>query len=155
MAISMNYKDFFARDPRTVARDLLGRTLVRATPQGEVRGKIIETGAYEAGDERPTRNGMSYAPGTIYVMPFRGNHFLNVATDRQGKASCVSIRGVELEHVVLDGPGKVGREFSVEFLDGELLGNELKIEGNAVPVSQTEIKRDGNSQNCLGYYQVK
>src|SRR5208337_1203879 len=38
--------DFFNRDPRRVARALLGKLLVRKTPRGILAGRIVETEAY-------------------------------------------------------------------------------------------------------------
>ncbi|MHA1763409.1 MAG: DNA-3-methyladenine glycosylase, partial [Promethearchaeota archaeon] len=37
---------FFSRETKTVARDLLGKYLVRITEQGDMVGKIIEVEAY-------------------------------------------------------------------------------------------------------------
>src|SRR3990172_6883186 len=99
----MNYKTFFNRDARTVAKDLLGRILVRESERGLTAGRIVETGAFEGDEGRKAREGMSYAPGTIYVMPFRGNYFLNIATGRKGEPSCVEIREVALHDRVLNG----------------------------------------------------
>ncbi len=44
-------RDFYGRDPVTVARDLIGQHLLRWTSQGLCCGAIIETEAYlAAGD---------------------------------------------------------------------------------------------------------
>ena len=37
---------FFARDPRRVARQLLGKVLVRQTPDSELTARIVEVEAY-------------------------------------------------------------------------------------------------------------
>ena len=43
-------EEFFDRDPRRVARALLGKLLIRKTPRGVLAGRIVETEAY-LGDE--------------------------------------------------------------------------------------------------------
>ena len=55
---------------------------------------------------------MLYTPGTIFIMPFRGHYFLNMATDKKGKPSCVLIRQVSVNEKMLDGPGKVGGDLN-------------------------------------------
>ncbi len=156
MDILMINRSFFGRDARTVAKDLLGRLLIRESDRGLTAGRIIETGAFEGDEGRKGREGMSYAPGTIYVMPFRGNYFLNIAAGRKGEPSCVLIRDVALHDGVLGGPGRVGKFFGVEYLNGELIGQSLRIEkGEPVPASRIIRVTDGTSENCLGYYRVK
>jgi len=152
----MNQRKFFSRDARTVAKDLLGRLLVRASDEGITAGKIIETGAFENDEGRSSRKGMLYAPGTIYIMPFRGNYFLNIATGRKDEASCVLIRDVALHDGALGGPGRVGKYFGVEYLDGMLMGDVLRID-EGEPVSTSRIQRviDGTSENCLGNYRIR
>ena len=39
-------REFFIRDTKTVAKDLLGKYLVRKTLSGDIIGKIIEVEAY-------------------------------------------------------------------------------------------------------------
>ena len=151
----MDYRRFFRRPAEEVAKDLLGRYLVRETRDLSLAGRIIQTGAYEEGTEIPSREGMLYTPGTIFVMPFRGSSFLNIATDRSEEPSCVLVRQVALNEGVLDGPGKVGDFFEIENLNGLLFENEFQLMGNSV--DQRKIKRQvrGTSENCLGYYSIK
>ena len=151
----MDYRRFFRRPAEEVARDLLGRYLVRETRDLTLVGRIIQTGAYEESSETPSREGMLYAPGKIFVMPFRGNHFLNIATDRSGKPSCVSIRQVALSDKVLDGPGKIGDFFGIELLDGLSFMDEFQLLGDSVDLRRTKKMVKGTSDNCLGYYSIK
>ena len=151
----MDYRRFFRRSAEEVAKDLLGRYLVRETKDLSLVGRIIQTGAYEEGTETPSREGMLYTPGTIFVMPFRGSHFLNIATDRSREPSCVLVRRVVLSKGVVYGPGKVGDFFEIEDLDGLLFEDEFQLLGD--PVDPRKIKRQtrGISDNCLGYYSLK
>jgi DNA-3-methyladenine glycosylase len=44
--VSLLKVEFYNRDPRRVARALLGKLLVRKTPGGVLAGRIVETEAY-------------------------------------------------------------------------------------------------------------
>ncbi len=68
--------DFFNRDPRRVARALLGKLLIRKTPRGILAGRIVETEAYlgkgdaaaHAAAGRTPRNSVLFGPpGHAYV----------------------------------------------------------------------------------------
>ena len=43
--------DFYNRDPRRVARALLGKLVIRKTPHGNLAGRIVETEAYLGQDD--------------------------------------------------------------------------------------------------------
>lgn len=100
---------WLSRPSPTVALDLLGCTLVRQLPNGEeIRGMIVETEAYEAGDpachayrRRTPRNAVMFGPaGVSYVYLIYGMyHCLNVVTDVDGMASAVLIRALQLDSV--------------------------------------------------------
>ena len=96
--------EFFARDPRRVARELLGKLLVRREGQTVRGGRIVEVEAYlGAGDAAAhaaagltARNRVLFGPpGRAYVYLIYGNHFcLNVSCLPDGEAGCVLIRAL-------------------------------------------------------------
>ena len=102
--------DWFNRSSQKVAVDLIGCTFVRQVPTEEgnetIRGKIVETEAYETGDpamyayERKTpRNAVVHGPaGFVYIYRiYRQYHCFNIVTDGDGVPSTILIRAVELE----------------------------------------------------------
>jgi len=95
---------FFDRDPRKVARALLGKVLVRKTGKTMLAGRIVETEAYLDGDPaahsyggRTKRNDVLFGPpGRSYVYFIYGNHFcLNVSCLPDGVPGGVLFRAVE------------------------------------------------------------
>ncbi len=134
---------FFARNPRRVARELLGKALVRKTGPKLLSARIVEVEAY-LGQNDPAAHsaaGMSARtsvlfgpPGYAYVYFIYGNHYcLNVSCEREGKAGCVLIRALEplagIEEMVLargvtlasprdlrrltSGPGRLAEAFGI------------------------------------------
>jgi DNA-3-methyladenine glycosylase len=97
--------EFFDRDPRKVARALLGKLLVRKTPRGILAGRIVETEAYlgkgdaaaHAAAGRTDRNAVLFGPpGHAYVYFIYGNHYcLNVSCLPDGVPGCVLLRALE------------------------------------------------------------
>lgn len=125
-------QDFYARQPDTVARALLGMILLRCV-EGEWRGgRIVETEAYfsegdaanHAANGRTKRNAPMYGPpGHAYVYLCYGMHWMfNTVTEEEGTPSAVLIRAIEphigtaamrrdrngcVEGELSNGPGKV------------------------------------------------
>ncbi len=119
-----------------VAPDLIGCTLVRSLNGEILRGKIVETEAYEAGDpamaayrNKTERNSVVFGPaGIAYVYRiYRQYHCFNIVTDREGFASTILIRAVDLEKLpswitadhekrvsVAAGPGKLCRALQID-----------------------------------------
>jgi DNA-3-methyladenine glycosylase len=97
--------EFFNRDPRRVARALLGKLLVRKTPNGILAGRIVETEAYlgqgdaaaHAAAGRTARNSVLFGPpGHAYVYFIYGNHFcLNVSCLPNEVPGCALFRALE------------------------------------------------------------
>lgn len=99
-------KEFFSRDTLTVAKDLLGKVLVKKDSGIIYRAKIVETEAYLGiedraahtfGDRKTDRNKIMYEDaGTIYVYQTYGIHFmLNFVTQDKNIPEAVLIRAVE------------------------------------------------------------
>jgi DNA-3-methyladenine glycosylase len=98
-------REFFARDPRRVARALLGKLLIRDDGRQRRVARIVETEAYlgtgdaaaHAAAGRTARNEVLFGPpGHAYVYFIYGNHHcLNVSCEPAGKAGSVLIRALE------------------------------------------------------------
>ncbi|MFX1398136.1 MAG: DNA-3-methyladenine glycosylase [Promethearchaeota archaeon] len=124
--------DFFARDTIIVAKDLLGRYLVRKKKEGNMIGKIIEVEAYigpndkacHCYDYKKTEKTkiMYMAPGTLYVYFIYGTYFcLNVVTEREGMPCAVFIRALQpiegIELMKKNRPIKLGKNYK-NLIDG-------------------------------------
>jgi len=142
-----------------VAPDLLGCTLVRKFPDGQLlRGLIVETEAYAVGDpafhayrRRTERNAVVFeSAGRSYVYLIYGMyHCFNVVTDVDGVPSAVLIRALQLEslsdnasskpHRIAAGPGKLCLALQINrSLNGLLLqpGEPLWLEHRALKFQQ-------------------
>jgi DNA-3-methyladenine glycosylase len=96
---------FFNRDPRIVARALLGKIVVRRQGRKVLAGRIVEVEAYlGAGDlaahaaaGRTARNAVLFGPpGHVYVYFIYGMHYcLNFSCLPDGEAGGVLIRALE------------------------------------------------------------
>lgn len=98
-------RSFYARSPRRVARELLGKVLVREEAQATLTARIVEVEAY-LGDRDPAahsfagmtaRNSVLFGPpGYAYVYFIYGNHYcLNVSCEAEGRAGGVLFRALE------------------------------------------------------------
>jgi DNA-3-methyladenine glycosylase len=143
-------RSFYRRHPAIVARQLLGKVLVRRLGGRVLSGRIVETEAYSADDPashafrgRTDANRALYGePGYAYVYFTYGMHFcLNVVAHRGQPAGGVLIRALEpLEGVDLmkklrytylarnltRGPGNVARALGI---DKRLYGADLTRRG--------------------------
>ena len=96
---------FFARNPRRVARELLGKVLVRNDSPAPLTARIVEVEAYlgekdpaaHAAAGRTLRNAVLFGPpGHAYIYFIYGNHYcLNVSCEPEGKAGGVLFRALE------------------------------------------------------------
>ena len=96
---------FFARSPRRVARDLLGKILLRDAGQLHLSARVVEVEAYlgindpaaHAAAGNTARTSVLFGPpGHAYVYFIYGNHYcLNVSCEREGKAGSVLFRALE------------------------------------------------------------
>jgi DNA-3-methyladenine glycosylase len=98
-------RSFFNRDPRVVARELLGKLVVRREGRKLRAGRIVEVEAYLGSDDlaahaaagRTSRNAVLFGPpGHAYVYFIYGAHYcLNISCLPDGEAGCVLIRALE------------------------------------------------------------
>lgn len=97
-------KDFYLRDTHTVARELLGKTLVRVINGKRISCRITETESYLGvidkashayGGRRTHRTETMFKEGGIaYVYLIYGMYFcLNAVTEKEGTPNAVLIRG--------------------------------------------------------------
>jgi DNA-3-methyladenine glycosylase len=96
---------FFARNPRRVARDLLGKLLIRSSRTSTLSARIVEVEAYLGQNDpaahsaagRTARTSVLFGPpGHAYVYFIYGNHYcLNVSCEAEGKPGGVLIRALE------------------------------------------------------------
>ncbi len=128
--------DFFRRDTAIVARDLLGKRLIRRLCDGRVlEAEIAETEAYRGrldrashGSRRQTERNraMFRRAGTIYVYVIYGmHHCLNLVTEENGYPAAVLIRSARFvsDGSWLGGPGVVCRALQIDRrLNGSMLG---------------------------------
>jgi len=135
----MNF-DFFNRKADVVAKELLGKILIRKVDGKVKKTKIVETEAYfdefdpasracQNGDLRKT---MQMGPGTILVYGVHNNWLVNFVTGQVGKAAAVLIRAVEPLNFFekCNGPGLLTKSLNINknFHKQNILKNkELKL----------------------------
>jgi DNA-3-methyladenine glycosylase len=115
---------YFNRPTLMVARSLIGKYLVRSLDGREVAGRIIEVEAYVgSGDKachaskgKTRRTEVMFGPsGKAYVYLIYGmHHCLNVVTEREEFPAAVLIRAIEIDGVLIDGPGRLCRALQID-----------------------------------------
>jgi DNA-3-methyladenine glycosylase len=154
-------RDFFNRPTLKVAQELLGKVLIKQTPDGTIQTKIVDTEAYvgpkdkacHASKGRTKRTDIMFGPaGFTYVYLIYGMyHCLNLVTEQEEYPAAVLIRGLEVlggDHSPdlprrIDGPGRVCRFLEVDRTHNGLdatLGTILWIEDHNLIVSPKQIQ---------------
>ena len=156
-------RSFYEQSTVDVARQLLGKYLVRQHADGTTIGKIVETEAYcgpedkacHASRGRTPRTEIMFGPaGHAYVYFVYGFHYmLNIVTEGKDFPAAVLIRAVEpLSGIALmkkrrgteeprnlaSGPGKLCEAFAIDrTLNGsDMCGGILYVEDHAEPVTK-------------------
>ena len=146
-------KAFFARDPVTVARELVGKQLVFQTPEGIKRLRITEAEAYWGEEDtachahkgRTKRTEVMYGEaGTIYVYLCYGMHWmLNLVTGDREDPQAVLIRACQ----GAEGPGRLTKAMGITgVLNGKSAvepGSRLWVEDDGLLWGTEARKRVG------------
>lgn len=154
---------FYEQKTIDVAKQLLGKYLVRKHPEGKTIGRIVETEAYigpqdlacHASRGRTARTEVMFGPaGHAYVYFIYGFYnMLNLVTEATNYPAAVLIRAVEpMDGIELmktrrqngslrnlaSGPGKLCQAFAVDrTLNGaDLSGNVLYVEDRSEPAAK-------------------
>ena len=158
-------EDFFARHADVVAKDLLGKTLVRERQNAATLYAIIsEVASFEGSQEDSMTEGALYAPGTLVVSTKHGKKMLDIATYQICKPSCVTLisavigdqRGVR---EVVEGPGNLTKVLEIDkdsFHGLPIRLSPIWIGGQAVEEDRI-VKRNKSNvpRNCKGYFYFK
>ncbi|RLG43243.1 MAG: DNA-3-methyladenine glycosylase [Thermoproteota archaeon] len=98
-------REFFCRDPVTLAKSLLGKLLVHETLEGRISGIVVETEAYLGREDKASRGyGGRRTPkmeplyrdcGLLYIYPVHAYAMLNVTAAPPKEPNAVLIRAVE------------------------------------------------------------
>lgn len=144
-------RDFFLKPTEKVARDLLGKFLVREYMGKKIEGMIVETEAYlgvidkashSYGGKRTKRTEVMFGEaGLAYPYFVYGVHWLfNIVTSEKDDPQAVLIRMLD----VSGGPAKLAKKLKI---DGRLYGydlctadSKLYLEDRGVEIKKSEVK---------------
>ena len=154
-------REFYERPTLRVAKDLLGKVLVKEEENRTIYMKIVDVEAYvgpedkacHASKGRTKRTEIMFGPaGFTYVYLIYGMYqLLNIVTEREDYPAAILIRGLEfLEHDGtqtrpnrIDGPGRVGRFLELDRTHNGLdttQGTTIWLEDHALPVLRKQIQ---------------
>ncbi len=97
-------RQFYDRDPVLVAKELLGKTLVRKKGVAITSGRIVEVEAYLGRKDsashsyrgiKPRNRSMFGPPGHAYVYAIHARYCMNVVTEPEGVPTAILIRAIE------------------------------------------------------------
>ncbi|MGH2718528.1 MAG: DNA-3-methyladenine glycosylase [Actinomycetota bacterium] len=159
-------RSFYEHDPLQVAPLLLGRTLVRESPEGLVSGRIVEVEAY-CGFRDPAshayrgetrRNAVMFGPGGfLYVYFTYGMHYCaNAVCETPGSPGAVLLRAVEplaglelmaerrgtaVVALLARGPARLAQAFGLDLRDNgiDLVDGPVRIEGEQRLVGEVAV----------------
>jgi DNA-3-methyladenine glycosylase len=158
---------FYDRDTIIVARDLLGKLLVRRTAAAERIGRIVEVEAYLGPHDLAAHSArgltdrtriMFGPPGHAYVYLIYGMYYcMNVVTEREGHASAVLLRAIEPVKAVegrTQGPGLLCRAMYIDKrLNGhDLLSADFYIAAARDPAPVTVVRRPRIGVDYAGHW---
>lgn len=148
-------RTFYSRDTHVVAKDLLGKLLVRKKNDTYLIGRITEVESYVGENDKAShaskgktkRTEVMYKEaGHAYVYMIYGMyHCLNVVTEVENFPAAVLIRACEsVENIFskTNGPGKICREFFIDRTFNAIdltTSNELFIADDGIKIPSKDI----------------
>ncbi len=154
-------REFYERPTLKVAKDLLGKVLVKEEENRTIYTTIVDVEAYvgpkdkacHASKGRTKRTEIMFGPaGFTYVYLIYGMYYLlNIVTEREDYPAAILIRGLELferdetrmHQTRIDGPGRVGRFLDLNRTYNGLdttQGTTIWVEDHGLPVSRKHIQ---------------
>ena len=156
-------RDFYDRPTLKVAKDLLGKYLMRETQAGVLHTRIVDVEAYVGPEDRAShaskgrtkRTEIMFGPsGVVYVYLIYGMyHCLNLVTERIDFPAAILIRGIEIVEngnrrldfpPRVEGPGRVCRFLEIDRnLNGldATQGKGIWVEDRGKNVSPRQIQK--------------
>ncbi len=141
---------FFSRKAEIVAKELLGKILVRKINGCELKTKIVETEAYYGSRDPASRafkksrmsEPMFAKPGTFFIYNVHKYWMFNIVTEKRGKAGAVLIRALEPLNfnANLSGPGKLTQTLAITNVFNEKHIDETEDVYFLSSLSQKNIK---------------
>jgi len=136
--MSILRNEFFRRNPKIVAIELLGKILLRKVDNKTLEGMIVETEAYFGEDDPASRayhgkknynKEMWEEPGKIFIYNVHNNWMFNIVSHEEDKVGAVLIRALHplsgIEEMMknrkvkdmrelTNGPGKLTKAFKID-----------------------------------------
>jgi len=149
-------RSFYDRDTITVARELLGKQLVRIAGGVTRIGRIVEVEAYLGSHDlaahssrglTPRTRVMFGPPGHAYVYLIYGmHHCMNIVTEREGHGAAILLRALEpIQNLEgrTQGPGLLCRAMEITKLlnDHDLLSESFHVADPTGEQSPIIVKR--------------
>ena len=164
-------REFYIRDPEIVAKDLLGKRLVRKLNERFLEGIIVETEAYYGLDDPASRayhgikkynKPMWKEPGRTFIYNVHKYWMLNIVTHEQNKIGAVLIRAIEPTKGIevmkrnrsiqnkfnlTNGPGKLTVALRI---DKNLNGAPVTSGENEIFILNTKMEREIGCSHRIG-----
>ena len=151
--------EFFERDPKIVAIELLGKVLVRKINDKILKAEIIETEAYY-GKEDPASRAylgrpkyvvelMHDKPGKLLIYMVHANWLLNIVAHEKNKVGAVLIRAVKPLNfsAITNGPGKLTKALKI---DKSLNGIDVANKNSPIKIFDGNKKVNYSSSKRIG-----
>ena len=169
--IAVLSRKFYERDPEAVAKELLGKKLVRRLGDEVLDGIIVETEAYYGLEDPASRayhgqkvyNKLMWSePGKVFIYNVHNNWMFNIIAHEPDKIGAILVRAIEPKRgmeamrknrkvknifELTNGPGKLTKALKI---DKGLNGIFVTSKKNEVFVADNEMKIEIESSHRIG-----